>query len=155
MHRLGIFTGADLRRQSLAFLQQHFGKSGPWFHAIANGEDRRPVVPDRPRKSSGSETTFSNDLTGPEAAARRPSLGGLSVSSSPAPHGQLFDGLKASRQVTDLDRAFPSRCSSSGQHRPSRARLEQPACRAAAARRERQRLPQLGLEPSAGRGRQR
>jgi len=63
MNRLGIFTGADLRRQSLAFLQQHFGKSGPWFHAISNGEDHRPVVPDRPRKSSGSETTFSNDLT--------------------------------------------------------------------------------------------
>src|SRR2546430_16072957 len=65
MNRLGIFTGADLRRQSLAFLQQHFGKSGPWFHAISNGEDHRPVVPDRPRKSSGSETTFSNDLTQP------------------------------------------------------------------------------------------
>jgi DNA polymerase IV len=65
MNRLGIFTGADLRRQSLAFLQQHFGKSGPWYHAIANGEDDRPVVPDRPRKSSGSETTFSNDLTVP------------------------------------------------------------------------------------------
>jgi DNA polymerase-4 len=63
MNRLGIFTGADLRRQSLAFLQQHFGKSAPWYHAIANGEDDRPVVPDRPRKSSGSETTFSNDLT--------------------------------------------------------------------------------------------
>src|SRR5580704_83866 len=27
MNRLGIFTGADLRRQSLAFLQQHFAKS--------------------------------------------------------------------------------------------------------------------------------
>jgi DNA polymerase IV len=65
MNRLGIFTGVDLRRQSLAFLQQHFGKSGPWYHAIANGEDDRPVVPNRPRKSSGSETTFSNDLTEP------------------------------------------------------------------------------------------
>jgi len=65
MNRLGIFIGADLRRQSLAFLQQHFGKSGPWYHAIAKGEDDRPVVPDRPRKSSGSETTFSNDLTDP------------------------------------------------------------------------------------------
>jgi DNA polymerase IV len=67
MKRLGIFTGADLRRQSLEFLQQHFGKSGPWFHAIANGEDNRPVVPDRPRKSSGSETTFADDLTDPAA----------------------------------------------------------------------------------------
>jgi DNA polymerase-4 len=65
MNRLGIFTGADLRRQSLAFLQQHFGKSGPWYHAISRGEDHRPVVPDRPRKSSVSERTFSNDLTDP------------------------------------------------------------------------------------------
>src|SRR6267143_713181 len=46
MNRLGIFTGADLRRQSLALLQQHFGKAGAWYHAIANGEDDRPVVPD-------------------------------------------------------------------------------------------------------------
>jgi DNA polymerase-4 len=65
MNRLGIFTGADLRRQSLAFLQQHFGKAGPWYHAIANGDDDRPVVPDRPCRSSGSETTFSSDLTDP------------------------------------------------------------------------------------------
>ena len=65
MNRLGILTGADLRKQSLVFLQQHFGKSGAWYHAIANGEDDRPVVPNRPRKSSGSETTFSKDLLDP------------------------------------------------------------------------------------------
>jgi len=67
MKRLGIFTGADLKRQSLEFLQQHFGKSGIWYHAIANGEDNRPVVPDRPRKSSGAERTFADDLTDPAA----------------------------------------------------------------------------------------
>jgi DNA polymerase-4 len=67
MNRLGILTGADLRRQSLAFLQTHFGKSGSWYHAIANGEDHRPVMPDRPRKSSGSETTFADDLVDPAA----------------------------------------------------------------------------------------
>jgi DNA polymerase-4 len=63
MNRLGIFTGADMRKLSLSFLQQHFGKSGAWYHAIANGEDDRQVVPNRPRKSAGSETTFANDLT--------------------------------------------------------------------------------------------
>lgn len=63
MNRLGIFIGSDMRKQSVAFLQQHFGRSGPWYHAIANGEDDRPVVPNRPRKSSGSEATFANDLT--------------------------------------------------------------------------------------------
>lgn len=65
MNRLGIFTGADLRGQTLAFLQQHFGKAGPWYHAIARAEDDRAVVPDRQRKSSGSETTFAEDLTDP------------------------------------------------------------------------------------------
>ncbi len=65
MNRLGILTGADLRRQSVEFLQQHFGKAGPWYHAIAHGRDERAVVPDRPRKSSGSETTFADDLSNP------------------------------------------------------------------------------------------
>jgi DNA polymerase IV len=63
MKQLGIETGADLRAKSLAFLQQHFGKSAAWYFAIANGEDDRPVVADRPRKSAGSETTFERDLT--------------------------------------------------------------------------------------------
>ena len=63
MQRLGIETGADLRAASLAFLQEHFGSSADWYHAIARGEDDRPVNPDRTRKSSGSETTFDRDLT--------------------------------------------------------------------------------------------
>jgi DNA polymerase-4 len=63
MLRLGIQTGADLRTRSLGFLQQHFGKSAAWYLAIANGEDDRPVVANRRRKSSGSETTFPRDLT--------------------------------------------------------------------------------------------
>jgi DNA polymerase-4 len=63
MQRLGIHTGADLRAQTLSVLQQHFGKSAAWYLGVANGEDDRPVVPDRQRKSSGSETTFERDLT--------------------------------------------------------------------------------------------
>jgi DNA polymerase IV len=63
MQRLGIETGADLRAKSPGFLRLHFGKSAAWYLAVANGEDDRPVVADRPRKSSGSETTFQRDLT--------------------------------------------------------------------------------------------
>lgn len=63
MQRLGITTGADLRAKPLAFLEQHFGKSAGWYLSIANGIDDRPVVPDRQRKSSGTETTFARDLT--------------------------------------------------------------------------------------------
>ncbi|CAA9280507.1 MAG: DNA polymerase IV [uncultured Acetobacteraceae bacterium] len=66
MERLGIRTGRDLRERSLAFLQEHFGKAGAHFHAIARAEDDRPVRPDRPRKSAGSETTYPRDLRGPE-----------------------------------------------------------------------------------------
>ena len=62
MNQLGIFTGADLRTQTAEFLQQHFGKAGRYYFAIARAEDDRPVVADRPRKSVGSETTFARDL---------------------------------------------------------------------------------------------
>ncbi|MDO9712248.1 DinB/UmuC family translesion DNA polymerase [Paracraurococcus lichenis] len=68
MERLDIRTGRDLRAQSLAFLRQHFGKAGAHFHAISRGIDERLVVPDRPRKSSGSETTYPRDLSEPEEA---------------------------------------------------------------------------------------
>jgi DNA polymerase IV len=63
MHALGVRNGADLRTWSLAALQARFGKSGPWYYAIARGEDHREVNPSRERKSSGSETTFEDDLT--------------------------------------------------------------------------------------------
>jgi DNA polymerase-4 len=63
MQRLGIATGADLKAQSLQFLEQRFGKSGPYFYGVARGIDHRPVRADRERKSIGAETTFLTDLT--------------------------------------------------------------------------------------------
>lgn len=74
MARLGIVTGADLRAKSLAFLTQHFGRAGSWYYDVARGQDHRPVVPNRERKSCGSETTFSQDLADPsqiETSTRR------------------------------------------------------------------------------------
>jgi DNA polymerase-4 len=65
MKRLGIETGADLRAQPLAFLEQYFGSSAGWYHAIARGKDHRPVNPNRTCKSTGPETTFDRDLTHP------------------------------------------------------------------------------------------
>jgi DNA polymerase IV len=66
MKRLGINTGADLKEQTLEFLEQYFGKSGTYYYAIARGRDERRVVPNRPRKSVGSETTFMEDLARPK-----------------------------------------------------------------------------------------
>lgn len=62
MKVLGIHTGADLRQHTMPFLERHFGSSARWYFGIARGEDDRPVQPNRPRKSSGSETTFDDDL---------------------------------------------------------------------------------------------
>jgi DNA polymerase-4 len=62
MERLGIRQGRDLRAQTLAFLQEHFGKAGAYYHGIARGIDDRPVCADRVRKSIGAENTFIADL---------------------------------------------------------------------------------------------
>ncbi len=68
MQRLGIHTGADLRLQTQAFLQHHFGKSGSYFYMLAQGVDDRAVQPDRVRKSVGAENTFTSDLRTIESA---------------------------------------------------------------------------------------
>jgi DNA polymerase-4 len=70
MESLGILTGADLRARDLPFLRAHFGKSGQWYHDIARGIDTRPVEPNRPRKSIGTEDTFSQDIISHDAARR-------------------------------------------------------------------------------------
>ena len=70
MRRLGIETGADLKTWSLQDLRAHFGKSGAWYHDIARGQDQRAVNPSRERKSSGSETTFADDLVDPAEIER-------------------------------------------------------------------------------------
>lgn len=62
MKRHGIETGHDLKSKSLQFLQQHFGKSGPYFYGIARGIDERQVKPNRVRKSVGAEDTFAQDI---------------------------------------------------------------------------------------------
>jgi len=62
MHNFGIYTGADLKRFSEAFLTKYFGKAGHIFYQNARAIDEREVVPNRIRKSIGSETTFLTDL---------------------------------------------------------------------------------------------
>jgi DNA polymerase-4 len=68
MEQLGIRTGLDLKTQSLAFLQQHFGKAGSYYYWAARGIDERPVRANRVRKSVGAENTFPIDLFTYEAA---------------------------------------------------------------------------------------
>ncbi len=74
MNALGIFTGLDLRRQDLSFLEANFGKAGGFYYSISRGIDERPVRANRIRKSVGAENTFATDLTefGPMAAELQP-----------------------------------------------------------------------------------
>ena len=62
MTELGIATGLDLKAQPLSFLQERFGKAGAHYYWIARAVDKRPVQPDRVRKSVGAENTFEKDL---------------------------------------------------------------------------------------------
>ncbi|MFP3546945.1 DNA polymerase IV [Rhizobium sp. SIMBA_035] len=68
MRKFGIETGLDLKSKSLQFLQEHFGKSGPYFYGIARAIDERRVRPDRIRKSVGAEDTFVEDIDDLERA---------------------------------------------------------------------------------------
>ena len=65
LHASGVYTGADLERQSLAWLKENFGKVGEHFYQIVRGIDERLVMPDRPYKSVSAETTFVTDIRDP------------------------------------------------------------------------------------------
>ncbi len=68
MHRMGIFTGYDLRMTSEQHLVSEFGKMGHVFYQFARGIDERPVVSQWERKSVSCEQTFEEDIFKPSAA---------------------------------------------------------------------------------------
>lgn len=63
MYRLGIFTGKDLKSQTLEFLEEHFGKSGHFYFDIVRGIHHSRVKPYRIQKSLASEHTFSENIS--------------------------------------------------------------------------------------------
>jgi DNA polymerase-4 len=69
MNGLGIFTGLDMRKQTLEFMNANFGKAGAYYYWISRGVDERPVRANRIRKSVGAENTFSTDLSEFDAMA--------------------------------------------------------------------------------------
>ncbi|NSL85405.1 DNA polymerase IV [Chitinophaga sp. Mgbs1] len=66
MKKMGLFTGADLKKLSEQELKQHFGKTGAFYYRIVRGIDEREVQPHRETKSLGAEDTFPFDLTAVE-----------------------------------------------------------------------------------------
>lgn len=62
MIKLGIRTGADLKRLKKDKLLRLFGKAGNYFYDIAHCKDERPVVTHWIRKSIGKEITLKEDI---------------------------------------------------------------------------------------------
>jgi len=67
MNSLGLYTGLDMRNQSLEYMRANFGKPGAYYYWLSRGVDDREVRANRIRKSVGAENTFASDLTDFEA----------------------------------------------------------------------------------------
>jgi DNA polymerase-4 len=62
MKKMGLHTGADLKKLTEGELTKHFGKPGKFYYKIVRGIDDREVQPYRETKSIGAEDTFPYDL---------------------------------------------------------------------------------------------
>jgi DNA polymerase-4 len=62
----GIHRLVDVRTADPEVLRSAVGSMTEWLQKLARGEDDRAVNPNRPSKSSSSESTYSQDLTDPD-----------------------------------------------------------------------------------------
>lgn len=63
MYQLGIFTGLELKNQSLEFLEKYFGKSGSFYYNVVRGIHNSEVKSNRITKSVAAEHTFDVNLS--------------------------------------------------------------------------------------------
>lgn len=63
MLEMGVRKGEDLRKLEFVELASKFGRSANYYYQIARAIDTRSVKSSRTRKSIGTETTFSEDLS--------------------------------------------------------------------------------------------
>ncbi|MHA6288415.1 DNA polymerase IV [Maricaulis sp. CAU 1757] len=77
LERDGLRTLADIRTRGDKAMADRYGETGYHLSRLSRGEDRRPVKPERDRKSVSAETTFGADLN--EAAALETRLWQLCV----------------------------------------------------------------------------
>jgi DNA polymerase-4 len=63
LRAIGIVRLVDVRAIDGKVLSKTVGSQANWLRLLSHGVDERPVVPDRARKSCGTENTFPIDLT--------------------------------------------------------------------------------------------
>jgi DNA polymerase-4 len=66
----GIARLVDVRTADPQTLRAAVGSLADWLRQLASGVDDRPVIPNRAAKSSGSESTYAEDLTDPDEIRR-------------------------------------------------------------------------------------
>ena len=71
MQDLGVYSGEDLLAWGLEELKPLFGKVSEYYYNAARGIDHRKVESHRPRKSIGSEKTYSEDVSDPAEMLHR------------------------------------------------------------------------------------
>jgi DNA polymerase-4 len=64
LNRYGLYDCGDIQAWGLDKLVHHFGSFGDKLHRMAQGQDERPVVPSRIRKSISVERTYAQDISG-------------------------------------------------------------------------------------------
>ncbi len=62
LRAVGVTKAVDLRSIDRAALEEAVGSAAGWLVRLAHGIDDRPVEPERPAKSSGTESTYAQDL---------------------------------------------------------------------------------------------
>ncbi len=62
LRAIGIERAVQLRTADAARLREAVGSAAAWLAQLAYGIDERPVEPDRPTRSVGTETTYVHDL---------------------------------------------------------------------------------------------
>lgn len=65
LRQMGLPTIGAVAARPQAVLAAEFGQIGAHLWELANGVDRRPVIPDEPAQSIGAETTFPEDTADP------------------------------------------------------------------------------------------
>lgn len=68
---IGVRRLVEIRDVAPDLLRRAVGSQAAWLLHLAHGRDPRPVTPDRPPKSSGTERTFASDLHSPDEVRAR------------------------------------------------------------------------------------
>ncbi|HET9351723.1 MAG TPA: DNA polymerase IV, partial [Burkholderiales bacterium] len=64
---LGIERLVQIRTADVQLLRDTVGSLADWLRQLSQGDDPRPVVPDRESKSSSTENTYAHDLVDADA----------------------------------------------------------------------------------------